>query len=423
MEKWISHYKERVLSLLLTKYEKSTSFKTGQRSNHRPQISMDTKNELSMEYNDEMDHRKRDAINRAIKELEMEGIIEIAWRKWEEGRLLSRIYLNYEKIDATYKLISRKPKQTKIQEMIEILLPLTNHTWDWIQSWWNEVNGELSSNSSKNINLDDPDTYHNLVEILLALPNYEVGIAKRSLSANVLKDSKAFETNVESKLLSILKKYSSAEYETDEEYLDSIGIYKNREYVYISGPIEFEVNGYKTNFLGLPGGSGLSYETVKSLRIGSIDSKKIILVENLTAYQVLVDNNNNSDLIIYTAGFPKKVFQLFLGKINDYISLQNQITVYHWGDIDYGGIKIFEYIRSSFIPSLKPLYMDVQTYKKYKSKGMTFSKDYEKKLVTLLRDNNYREWHALIKEMLQHKTRIEQEVMLDNSIIKPTISV
>lgn len=422
MEKLISYYKEIVLSILLTKFEKSTSFKTGQRSNQRPQIALDRKNELSSEYDDEMDHRKKEAIDMAVKELEMEGIIDIAWVKWEEGRL-SRIYLNYEKIELAYKSLSRKPKQIKIQEMIEILLPLNKHPWDWVKLWWNEVNERLNSNSTKNISLDEPDKYKDLVEILLALPNYEGGIAKRILSSLILKDSKAFENSVESRLLSILKKYCSTDFETDEEYLDSIGIYKNGEYVYMSGPIKFVVDGFITNFLGLPGGSGLSYETAKRLKITGIGTKKIILIENLTVYQLFVDYNKNNDLVIYTAGYPKKILQLFLKKIYEYIKLEQNITVYHWGDIDYGGIKIFEYIRTNFIPSLKPLYMDVQKYNQYTNRGMTFSRDYEKKLEALLRDNNYREWHALINEMLRCKIRIEQEVMINDTIIELTTSV
>ena len=41
------------------------------------------------------------------------------------------------------------------------------------------------------------------------------------------------------------------------------------------------------------------------------------------------------------------------------------IEYYHTGDLDYGGVRIFRYIRSRIFPLLKPLNMDVAQYEKY----------------------------------------------------------
>ena len=38
---------------------------------------------------------------------------------------------------------------------------------------------------------------------------------------------------------------------------------------------------------------------------------------------------------------------------------------FHSGDLDYGGIKIFQYIRKTIFPELEPLQMDVETYEAY----------------------------------------------------------
>ncbi|WP_084157982.1 Wadjet anti-phage system protein JetD domain-containing protein [Bacillus manliponensis] len=56
--------------------------------------------------------------------------------------------------------------------------------------------------------------------------------------------------------------------------------------------------------------------------------------------------------------------------------------------------------------------MDVKTYSKYVQYGIEFGKEYEEKLKKLLDKEDYASWHELIQEMLTHKKRIEQEVIV-----------
>ena len=44
-------------------------------------------------------------------------------------------------------------------------------------------------------------------------------------------------------------------------------------------------------------------------------------------------------------------------------------TYLHTGDLDYGGVKIFQYIKKRIFPNLQPYLMDTQTHEQYKAYG------------------------------------------------------
>ncbi|WP_143106841.1 Wadjet anti-phage system protein JetD domain-containing protein, partial [Neomoorella thermoacetica] len=88
--------------------------------------------------------------------------------------------------------------------------------------------------------------------------------------------------------------------------------------------------------------------------------------------------------------------------------------VYHWGDMDYGGIRICEYIRRNLIPDLQPYLMDVTTYTRYLPAGIPFGDEYAARLRHLAEDPAYAPWHPLLQAMLKHRKWVEQESIAIN---------
>lgn len=82
---------------------------------------------------------------------------------------------------------------------------------------------------------------------------------------------------------------------------------------------------------------------------------------------------------------------------------------WHWGDIDYGGFRIFVHLRDNCLPDLKPLHMDTATLVNYRAYGLPFSKQYARKLRRLAADARYRIFHPLLDHMLEHNLCLEQE--------------
>ena len=419
--------------MLLKKYEASKAFKTGEVSLQRPQFAIKKlSNALSKDYFDEMNYRKREWIHQALAELQECEIIEVKWPKYKEGEEIDKVYLNYDAINYAYEIVGITPKEQKLKDIQSILSPLSEHPWQWVRNFRDYYNEALSKNQTAGLEIDNPKSYEDLVKTLLFLPTMEEGTMKRVLSHQLFNDTKYIEKHVQSRLVSIYKRFGNVELDTDIEYLDSIGIVENPQITLVSGPLIFSSKNLIVDLAELPGGIGLSFETIKELEIKNINAKAILFIENLTAYHEFLNgkivedtlgssNFTNTDhvLTIYTGGYPHHALRKLLYKLKGFIQQSNNsVEVYHWGDIDYGGILIFEHLRRNYFSNLKPLFMDENIYNKYLEYGMQFSPEYANKLTALLNDDSYDLWHTLIEALLRNKIRLEQEGLVINMNIK-----
>lgn len=414
-QKSVDQYKRRILSLLLKKYERSQSFQDGIPGKQRPQMTI-RGSELAKDYDDEMDYRKRELIHNALQELCQEGITEVTWPKHKENIEVGKVYLNFEGVERAYLFTGEKPKGDKIRQLAELLIPLTDHPWNWVRTWGEETYRKLEERRPSGLDLDDHQGYGDLVQVLLALPGLEENTPKRVLSQKLFQDSKRFEQGVERRLLSLLRKIYPEELEKDDDYLDQVGIVENPKLTLVFGSLEIEMPTEPVvNFRAFQGGLGLSAESIKELSIRDIPARTILLVENLTTYHEVIRHSVQLSaplLVIYTGGFPHKSTQRLLKKISAFIETQNLLSlegIYHWGDIDYGGIRIFEYLKENFFPSLRPYRMDVVTYLDYVTTGLSFGEEQCLKLEQLLTLPGYETWYSVIRELLRHRKRVEQE--------------
>lgn len=423
-------YRSRILSLLISKYEGSRSFQTGTPGKQRPQFAM-KKSPLAGDYFDEMDHRKREAIHAALAELASAGVVEVTWPRFQEGRQVEKVYLNFDAIPRAYELAGLVPRAERMSGLRQVLAPLATHPWDWVRRWWAGVDAALARRRAAGLDLEDLEGYGELVKVLQALPGLEDSIPERIFSQRVLGDSKAFEQRVKKRLLALLKSYGPEEYETDAEYLDSVGLTDNPKMVLVAGPFTFRAGGTAVDVGGLPGGLGLPAHTVRNMEITAVASRWVLLVENLTSYYQVVHGVSElavpcregrggrglavegpAGLVVYTGGFPHRGVQLFLRRLQDYRESPGATAgppVYHWGDMDYGGIRICEYIRRNLIPDLQPYLMDVTTYARYLPAGIPFGDEYAARLRHLAEDPAYAPWHPLLQAMLKHRKWVEQE--------------
>lgn len=413
-------YPYKILSLLLTKYERSLTNRKGVASKQRPQFAFDG-SELEADYFDEMDYQKREMIHEALKELSDKGLVEVKRESFREDSEVRKVYLNVDHVEKAYQLTGIVPKGKKITLLREELAPLVAHPWDWVQEWIEEAQQSFAEyRQVTGIDMDGPEVLRDLVTVLLALPSIDGVVLKRVFSQSVLHDSKRFEQAVERKLLAIYRRYGLVEYEQDEEYLDSLGIVEHPKLSRLAGSMRFRVNGVVTDVGSLPGGIGLSSETVEALEIESIEAKRIICVENLTSYYQVVqvvgtkteENFLGPILVIYTGGFPHRSLQKFLWKVAAFlvgVETEQAPGVYHWGDMDYGGIQIFEFMKRNFFSYLVPYKMDPETYSRFLESGVPFGELYQKKLEAILKDSKYMAWEPLLKAMLNTGKRVEQE--------------
>jgi len=358
-----------------------------------------------------MDYTKRETINASLRELEAEGIVTLVWPKYREQVEVTRIYIELDAIDRAYQLTGVTPRNTKITTLRAIMSQLLTHPWNWVASWAQSTDTLLRIRKSAGLDLDTLEVYDGLVRVLLALPLLTESIPRRVFSQRVLGDSKAFEQLLEKPLLRLLRENGPEEYATDEEYLDSVNIVTHPKLTLLAGQLEFALNGAVVTLSAFPGGMGLYQQSIKTLSIISLPTAPILIVENLTTYyQALQQQASAWGLIVYAGGFPHSGTKQLLGKLSALINSKNPaVEISHWGDIDYGGIRIFEHLKETFFPSLRPYLMDTLTYFNHADQGIEFDEKYAEKLGSLLQADSYREWHPLLLEMLTRKIRVEQE--------------
>lgn len=366
---------------------------------------------------DEMDFRKRLWMNEAASDLEARGVIELRWSKFRAGEQLERVYLSWSGLEEAYRMAKRVPKREKLRRMQDILSPLTRHPWDWVRTWAVCVKELLAAGKTAHLELDDEDGYQDLVLLLLELPLLEQAEPIRLVSQRLFKDSKHIERCVQRRLLSLVKQASGEERDTEEEWLDYLGLVKNPQSVLISGPLTFLTSeNVKVDARVFVGGIGLSAQTVENMHELHTTARRIVTIENLTSYHQWINHDagrREAELVLYTGGFPHRTMQSFLRKLAGSLATDERVDVLHWGDIDLGGIRIFEYLREQFFPTLQPMLMNVETLLRYESSAAAISPAYARKLAEAMADTRLASWQPVLQIMRERGIRLEQESIVE----------
>ena len=320
---------------------------------------------------------------------------------------------------AAYELADIKPRREKLARLRQELDRMSGHPWEWVLRWQAETGALLASGKNGGLDPDNPELVADLITALSLLPQLTAKgpLPRRVFSQQVFRNSKQFETGAEKLLLSIARRYTDWDLNTDEAYLENIGLLIQPKLALFAGGIIFSNASACFEYNRLTGVVGLSLEALSDLKLERISALRIVSVENLTSFYQLAQSLPSFDevLVIYSGGFPNGATQHLYRKISDCmagLSLASRPETYHWGDMDYGGMRIFQHLRESFFSGLQPLCMDLATYEEYFACGSDFDKTYGEKMRALLVKSEYALWTPLIQEMLRRGRRIEQEAVL-----------
>lgn len=132
-------------------------------------------------------------------------------------------------------------------------------------------------------------------------------------------------------------------------------------------------------------------------------------IENKANYEDM--RYRKDTLYIFCHGFfsPKEV--RFLKGLCDLVS--RDCTFYHWGDMDYGGICIFQFIQSHLFPKLLPYKMGVEDFETalQNNQGMVLKEETREKL----EKKNAGVLEPLKEAILRTNRTIEQECLLQEN--------
>lgn len=391
----MGNFEFEVLNKLIDKYEKSKLSKGGTKNNRS--IKLTTKDDVLSSYTVVDSYKYTDDNDAILKKLEEFGFILTEYNV----DTFKSLTLLVENVDLIYDYLKR-PKP--LDELIKIKEILNNYSFD---NFVNDFIGYVYEYIENKY--DYPKTYFTNSENLDLILNtftqlfiLDEEIKKRDFSAKYLGDSKLFEV-IEHKIIKIIKDFDSKEELSDEEILSSYNIVKNSSYVLVKNNLNLKINNSFINLNDLKFEMSLSDDMIKSLEIVSSDVKKVITVENLTSFYTLVDDEA---VIIYLGGFHNHTKQCFLKMIYEkYPDAQ----YYHFGDIDAGGIWIYENLKSKTGIPFQPYKMDLSELSNTNNNFKRLTEHDKKRLRKMLGDSRFDIFKEVILYMLEKNIKLEQE--------------
>ncbi|NOU63213.1 DUF2399 domain-containing protein [Paenibacillus sp. LMG 31461] len=414
-------FKYRLLNHLIDKYERSAAFIKGEATKQRPQLELNDE-PFQVDYGDEMDFRKREWMHQVVKVLVSEGIIDVKLER--SSNIIKKVYLEWDMINAAYGKVDRLAKKDKLDELSAILRELNHHPWDWVAKWTQGIVGALKAQRSAGMDLDDLKSYSDAARVLQELPSISGDIPKRMLSMRVFGNSKYFEQYVERRLLSIVRQGIGEVSDLEKGKLDLIGIVAQPKPVLVGGSGKFKLNGAQLSLELYPDGTAFYPETVKTFQWTQLDVKQIVMIENLSSYhQWFRVRQPVRELVIYTGGFPPRILQAFLKDLWDVVKKNNaSIPIYHWGDIDLGGIQIYRFLQRNCPFTVHPLFMSEGILERFGETDWEHLERYRHRANDLLQNESYSQWNDLLTTMAKTGLRLEQEAIPDQLVQEVFIS-
>lgn len=416
-------YERWILEQLLEKYEKSKAYAT---DIFVKRISIDVKKEHRIQAILEQIDEKRVFLS-VLDTLKEEGIIDYSWVKYEEGNLIDRIWLIPEKdaIAKCYRKAERIPAKEKAAILAELLKTYSEKIdrTTALFSFFREMQEEICKKKripqffTENAGLNE-----DIVKSLVYMENNQDEQLERILSSQLYGDSKYFERNVKARALKILRYMKTKEEEDavgDEELLHEKGIVRWPEVLEFTGNILVRMkDGDIIDFRTQKYGAYINSDTLKMVDEVMLENvKQIIWIENKANYVWYVSHmKTEHDLVLYHGGCYSPVkgrwFQnVYAGSRKQ----QGEVNYFHWSDIDIGGFHIFSRLKKNIVPELMPYKMDKETLEKYRDSAMEIkSQTYLKTLENMAGNCEYREFHQVIREMLDGRIRLEQEQIITN---------
>lgn len=368
-------------------------------------------------------HLKSDVLQEA-EQLQHKNLIQIKWADGYRGSDIERIRYRLEDKEKFYALYQQEvdaeflPKQEKIRLYQEFLRnQLAQVKKLWIRAYYQDLL-ERSENKRKKDLLEllaDEKKYAPCFE---GLDQLTESVFKRIFSKKYLGNTKTFEQEMQSHVISTAKKFCpDVEKEMDDTtVLQQLWIEEYAQELSLKGKLHFclkEENGstQEINTECYRFGTTLNSQTLEHAEIKEVQNiQKIVIFENKANY--ISAPYKDGILYLFSHGYFSPKECRFLKQLHQVLKNQTscEVQYFHSGDLDYGGIKIFQYIRKTIFPELEPLQMDVETYEAYQEFTEVIDPETLEKLKRVQDENP--KLQELIKRLIETGEGIEQECFL-----------
>lgn len=383
--------KKKLLNKLIDKYETSKSFIGQNKVNQKFSINP---SKLFPKYSDDAEVEFFSDLNESIHELEKAELVSVDWLK---GRVAGNISLNIRNLGAAYKYVCRQPRKQTQERILSILSEYQESVCQLLSDFILAQKKRIELNQNVEYFNSNENDFEDLIRAVDFIQKNEDEILIRNASLALFKDSKRLESMI-SAIESLMRKYG--DYEGCEDVLAECNVVKTPTQVLVKGNASINLNGQIIDLSKVNGDIGLSTKSLRDVVSIGVFGNRVITVENLTSFYTY---GNRDDFVIYLGGFHNSVKRDFIKKV---FAENTSKSYMHFGDIDAGGLYILKHLRSKTKIQFEPMFMDVETLKKYASCVKSLTKEDVNRLERLKEDS---EFEKLVSYMLEHNCKLEQE--------------
>lgn len=400
-----------ILNKLLDKFEDRTPG-----SNRRVRIEFD-KSDIKIPDIESSEYR---GFREDMLHLKSRGFIELDWTR--KDYLIKSVWLNLENVDTVYEYLERENRAAKVNRVIELIdKTLGRIDLDWLRAYLLSSREYMRENNKlTGVWGREQSFLNNFLSALVGINDlHGSSISMRAFSINIYSDSKFFEREMKSFVITVIRNNEPDLKDIDEisdrEVLAQVGIIMMSEIFEFCGNVRINFVGGTVDFSPVKKGACVLDESVSDIcSIDIFDTDRIIFIENKTNYtEYCLNRQTDRELVVYHGGFYSPKHGEFFRKLCD----GKDIPTYLWSDIDYGGFRMFMRLKKNILPLLEPLNMDIDSFERYKEKGLKRDDKYIMMLQKLTEDPDYSVFYEVISAIINSKVTVEQECFLEKETV------
>jgi hypothetical protein len=372
-------------------------------------------------YHSQIDPTPRQTANEQLQTLERLGLVKLDWLPGETGHLLASVTLVVEQASALFDWLDRTPQAVHRARLIELLLGERFRFDGWrltaIQHCLDRLKAEKSPSP---FSLTDAAFNRDVLTALAALESVREETPYRVFSVRVFNDSKRFE-DLLGALCTLARRGQPdwAEWSNDE-ILRELNLTANPTHLYLHGAWRLvDDTGQVIETDGFYPSVGLPAAQAHHLKKVTVDATHVVCVENPTAFYELIRHANlakapgpsqGSLAALCLWGNPSPACRHLLRCLAD--NLPDDMPLYAWADIDFGGLNILAQLREQVSPRFRPYRMDIATLEAHVLWARPLTPGDHRNLTHLAHRPALRDMQSLIEALLKRDLKLEQEAIV-----------
>lgn len=279
------------------------------------------------------------------------GAVTLKYGRRERKHLIERVTVMDAALLARH--LGRKPSQVRATDARRNLEDCIEGGPPWLAEILDEMTARWArGESAYKLGPSDVGASREFLMFLRAVSKDEArGVDARSFALRVTGDTKAFDRH-SGRLSAVL---AAQLHVLPETVWQRIGLERFAHPVHLRGPLRCEdVDGILVDGRSRPFAS-IHPESATLLKLVS-RPRYVLSIENYASFNRYVREIDDDGLVLYTGGFASAGVVGVLSWIAEHTDAA--VPLYHWGDIDPGGLRIFRYLEEALPRALRPHLME-----------------------------------------------------------------